>query len=181
MTYVEVITHLSGLTNALHFTLINLYYGWGQLETIKKTIPITLCHNILDISLGQYWKTDKPLLIHHLIAILISLYVLTIKNFTIDLYNFSYWLSFAEITSIFNCLRWFFKRTKYQESLDLTFGISFLTIRPLTVIKTYTPAVNISYNLLIFWRIYTLLNIYWIYCIFKYSKKIKNVLLKLIE
>ena len=56
MTYVEVITHLSGLTNALHFTLINLYYGWGQLETIKKTIPIVLCHNILDISLGQYWN-----------------------------------------------------------------------------------------------------------------------------
>ena len=178
---IEKIRYLSGFFNSSFYVLTNLFCGWGKLQSIRYTIPVILGHNILDTLLGQYWKTDKWMLLHHLISVLLTLYVLSIKSFTNDQYNFAYWISFAEVSSIFNCLRWFFKDTKYQGPLDLTFGISFLTIRPLTVIKTFDSCCNISKYLLIFWGLYTGLNIYWCYCMLVYSKRIKNAICEKIK
>lgn len=168
--------YISGLINACFFVFTNVIVGWGTLDAMKQTIPVVIAHNIFDTITGEYWKTDRLMFVHHILAISLCCYGYTIETLTPELYSNVYWFSTAEISSIFNCLRWFFKNTSWQTPLDLTFATSFIIIRPLSVVMTFDGAYNSEDFTILFtcWSVYALLNLYWCCCIFMYSKRIKN-------
>ena len=172
----QIAQYLSGFLNSTFFVITNLLMGWSTLPAVKQVLPVFINHNILDTLLGKYWKTDKLMFIHHLIAIALSLYVYQLTEFTQNTYEIGYWFSTAEISSIFNCTRWFFRYTSWQTPLDLLFAFTFLIFRPLSVYKTFSLMYDSpDYMFLMpIWTIYAALNIYWCIAIFMYSKRIKN-------
>tara|TARA_B100001964_G_C14235052_1_gene602001 strand:- start:2012 stop:2578 length:567 start_codon:yes stop_codon:yes gene_type:complete len=177
----KIAQYLLGFLNSSHYVLINLSMGWGSFSTLRYTIPVFIGYNIIDTLLGQYWKKNKIMLLHHFLSLSACKYALTFDSFSPNQYLLLYWLSTAEISSIFNCSRYFFRDTKWETPLDIAFATSFLILRPLSVYKTFTPIYNLPYfrYALPFWLIYTGLNGYWIYAIFKKSKRIKKSYLKI--
>jgi len=178
---IKIAQHLLGFLNSSHYVLINLSMGWGSFITLRYTIPMFISYNIIDTFLGQYWKKDKIMLLHHFLSLSACKYASTFDSFTPNQYLLSYWLSIAEISSIFNCFRYFFRDTKWEAPLDITFVTSFLIFRSLSVYKTFTPIYNLPNfrYVFLFWLIYTSLNCYWTYAIFKYSKRLKKSYLKI--
>ena len=171
----EIAQYLSGFFNSTFYIITNLIVGWGTLPAIKQVLPVFIGHNIFDTIAGRYWKTEKIMFIHHLLAIALSCYIYQLETFSNDMYITVYWFSTAEISSVFNCTRWFFKKTEWQPPLDLLFAITFLIFRPLSAYKTfYLTYTSPDYMFLLpCWTIYTILNLYWCACIFLYSKRIK--------
>ena len=174
--YIELTQYLSGFINATFFLLTNAIIGWGTYPAIRITLPVLIAHNTFDTILGKYWKTDKTLFFHHLLAIFLCGYMYQIDGYKTNTYEIIWWLSLSEINSLLNSIRWFYKGTQIQHHLDLLFAVSFLIIRPLSTYKTFTPMYNSPDYLYLMtcWSIYATLNTYWCICIFFYSRRIKR-------
>jgi hypothetical protein len=160
--------------NTCVFLYTNLRNGWGTYDSVNKILPIFIIYNVLDTYIGNHFHEDMSMFLHHIFAILLCTYVYTFNEFSNTQYTFSYWLCMAEITTFFNCVRYFFKDTSYKSLLDKTFGASFLIIRPLTVIKMYEPSMETGGFIMYFWSIYGMLNTYWCVLIIKLFLKEKT-------
>ena len=171
----ETSQNLLGFLNASLFVYVNAVLGWGSFEAIRTIMPFFLFHNLADIALGEYWHTEKTYLVHHGASSLLAVYILRMTDFTDYEHTMVYWIATMEISSIFNCARFFFKGTLWQPYLDVLFGSSFIILRPIAVYKCFNPAyLSKSPLYLTLWAIIFVLNSYWIFCIFKYSKRVKK-------
>lgn len=168
--------YISGLISSTFFVFTNLIVGWGTLEAMKQAIPLFAIHNVVDTVLGEYWKKDRLMLGHHILAVTLCCYGYRIQELTGGMSDAVYWFSTAEISSILNCLRWFFKNTSWQIPLDLMFAGSFLVVRPLSVYMTFESTYNSDDFAVLFtcWSVYAVLNVYWCCCLLMYSKRIKR-------
>ena len=115
--YIELTQYLSGFINATFFLLTNAIIGWGTYPAIRITLPVLIAHNTFDTILGKYWKTDKTLFYHHLLAIFLCTYMYQIDGYKTNTYEIIWWLSLSEINSFLNCIRWFYKGTQIQHHL----------------------------------------------------------------
>lgn len=171
----ETAQNLLGLLSSSFFFYGSLVLGWGSYEAVQAIMPMFLFHNIADTILGEYWNDNKILLLHHTTSSVISICIMKMTSFSTTDYYLGYWLSMLEISSIFNCARYFYKGTSWQKYFDISFGLSFIIFRPLAIYKTYGPAYEAdNYIYYPLWLTNTFMNTYWAYCIIQYSKRIKS-------
>jgi len=150
--------------------------GWGTFEAQRLAVPVLTFYNVIDMILGKYWQNDKLMCVHHSAVVGVGsfIYLLNNESFTYEHYLISYWASLGEISTIFNCLRWFFYNTEWETISKITFGTIFLIIRPISNIGLLSivddfyeingPSLSF-YIFLISCIIYTSLNLHWAHLI----------------
>jgi len=168
----QITQYVFSLISSTFFVLSNILLGWGTLEAQQIAAPVLCAYNALDIFLGQHWKTDILMLVHHSVALVTAsfIYLLNENTFTPEIYQISYYVSLGEISTIFNGLRWFYYGTRWELGTKLLFAVAFLIIRPISniglfmVIRDFYQAESFSFSfyLLTFsCLVYTCLNIIW--------------------
>jgi hypothetical protein len=169
---IETTQYLLSLVSGSFFVICNLMVGWGTFEAQRLAIPVLTLYNVMDIMLGRYWDNDKLMCVHHsaVVAFGSFIYLLNAESFTDELYQISYWASLGEISTIFNCLRWFFYGTEWEAISKIAFGTVFLIVRPISnigllgVIDDFYESEGPSlgyYLFLMSCLIYTSLNLHW--------------------
>ena len=169
----ETLQYVLSIIEISFFILSNLMLGWGSAESLKIILPIFCLYNIWDTIAGQYWNTDKVLLLHHTFCLMSGFYALYIgiENINDNSLSFFYWVSLAELSSFFGTFRWFFRKTNWAMTMNLLFGLSFLIIRPISTYYSFQYGYNDNI-LFTVWLLYAFVNIYWIILIFTVSKKV---------
>ena len=169
----ETLQYVCSLIEISFFILSNVMLGWGSVESLQIVLPIFCLYNVWDIIAGQYWKTDKVLLIHHAFCLLSGFYALYLGPNTItqNSLDFFYWVSLAELSSFWGTLRWFFRKTDWAMTTNLLFGLSFLIIRPISTYYSFEYGYNDNI-LFTVWLLYAFVNLYWTILIFTVSKKV---------
>ena len=163
---IQITQYILSLIAGSFFVITNALLGWGTYDAQIIAIPPFVIYNIMDIFLAKYWKTDKLLLIHHIFVILLGSYIYFLDGFSHDIYMISYYISLGEISTIFNCLRWFYYGTTWEYRSKIAFASAFLICRPISnigLLKSLREIKNPTSSKIIgvATTIYTFLNIYW--------------------
>lgn len=165
------------LINTLWVVGINLYKGWAGEYAMRACIMPVIIYNIFDLIIGgeQYLKRDKLTILHHFGAIGGMLYFMNVlqESYPEDLYNFTWWMLFGEISSIFNNVRVICSKTPYRDISNKLFAIIFLFCRTIMTIGTLQSLQNFEHKMIptIIAGLFTFLNVYWGFAIIQ---KIKN-------
>ena len=163
---IQITQYILSLIAGSFFVITNALLGWGTYDAQIIAIPPFVVYNIMDIFLAEYWRTDRLLLIHHIFVILLGSYIYFLDDFTNDIYIISYYMSLGEISTIFNCLRWFYYGTAWEYQSKMAFALAFLICRPISNIGLLKslPEIEDPTSSKIFRAaatIYTFLNMYW--------------------
>lgn len=171
----EISQYLSGFFSSTYLVVANILIGWGEVSTLKYVLPVFISHCVVDTLLGQYWKFNIPFLIHHFVFAFVSCYMLYRDKFNKEELDLIYWSGILEVSSIFNGLRYFLKGTMWQQKFDILFGLSFIFFRTLFIYKSFFPVYKIQYlSYSVVWLLNLGLNSYWVYGMYRYSKRVKN-------
>lgn len=170
----KITQYVLGLISTSIFCFGNYVFGWGTHQAQSVVGGPFLVINCFDTILGRYWVTDPPMLIHHAFTIGGTAYGLCLNEFNPLVYSLSYWLSFAEISSFFNSLRWFYRYTKYKMLMDQIFGSVFLISRFISTYGCWNTLLEDGHDertkIMLGGLIilpYTILNAHWSYLIVK--------------
>jgi hypothetical protein len=147
----QITQNLVSTISASFFVIINLMQGWGTFEAQRLGVPVLIVYNTFDIFIGQYWKYDRLLLLHHLAVIAFGSYIWYLDGFDDLLYRISFWFSIGELSSILNSVRWFFYNTEWEKQSKMAFAIAFLFVRPISNIGLLNVVSDFR-NQLIIWE-----------------------------
>lgn len=184
--YKKIPTYITSIISTSFLILTNVIHGWGSYDAIYTGFIPVLFHNTTDIFISRLWKTDIPMLVHHIMVIFGSLLFYNMKHVPDEVLYMSGWFIMAEISSFFNSVRFFYRRTPYQIYADALFGFSFLIIRSISTVGTiqflirnymcpyYIPMCIITF-------MYASLNILWSYKIVIESQRISRSMSTLIH
>jgi hypothetical protein len=180
----KVFTYLFSIISSSFFVLSNLILGWGEELSLRVGFVPVFVHNVLDIFISRLWITDIPMLAHHLMVILGVYFFYHIHPCPQSVLDYGKWIALAEISSFFNGVRFFYKRSPYQFYADASFGLIFLCVRTISSIGIihyfYTyPHIEYKYVLAIFSVLYIFLNSLWFYQIIIQSRRISPAISRL--
>ena len=166
-----VFTSLLSLFNAVWYLSCQYVYGWASHEATTYAFYIFCAYNIIDLIVGN---NGLDMIIHHSVSIIGAIYFLFfLEGYPDGIRRGVFWLNFAEITSIFNALRYLAYGTKYITIANKAFGYSFLIVRPFMSIGCISALYQNEYIHVVFpiWLIITVLNTTWCYKIIKLREK----------
>ena len=163
----QILTNITSLISTSFVVLSNLLYGWGNPTiVINGCLPVMLAHNSLDLIL-HIRTNDWLMTLHHIMVVSgIGYYYYDSYEFTPEIVNYVKWILLAEISSLFNSLRYHLVGTKYYLVSKISFGIIFLWMRLVSSIGVISWLIKHkneeNYNVfLILSLIYVFLNIVW--------------------
>ena len=160
------------LINTIYVIGINIYYEWGSYHTLQLIKYPVLIYNIIDIVIGHkyYIKHDKMTLIHHLIIILASLYVIfSDTKYLLPIVTIYKWFLYGEVTSMFNNIRIILRNSVYKTITRVLFAVIFIVFRSIMTIGLLYDYPIYENNKIISFIVvtFTFLNIIWGYMIFE--------------
>ena len=132
---------------------LNIYYSWASKQAIILTLYILKYYNALDIIINcnHYTKNQISMLIHHTVVICMMQYLIQLveNNYDYDLYRLARWGMIAEVTSIFNALRYILNKTYFEVFSLYLFGIVFLIGRFIMSFGLYYDMYDNKYILML--------------------------------